>query len=713
MPDGPIVSTADSNRAPARSIGLGVKFALLIGVALACTLGVRAVHMAREQRDVFYQHLVESSEGLGRFVATISPEAILGFDFETLDAHVREISRNHEVLYAAVFDSNGNNLTSYLDYDRPLIKAVALRETAPDLPRVIDALNAQDGVVAVAFPVNHGDEVIGSVRLGLDTGQISALAHQIMLRHLLVDGATILVLSLCIYVVFRMQALRPIRALTEASSRVSGGTLDVPVRVYAADELGQLARTFNQMMTRLRVTLDEKDDALRQLKEFNRTLEQRVARRTVELERSETRLRAIIESIGEGIITVDEKGYVMSMNPAAERVFGASSAELQGMHSALLLADQHTAELARLPNYADSTDNPFRVTGRLEPVEYAGQRMNGEPFPMEVVVTPMRLGHEQLRVCIVRDITHRRETEQRLAEAQQQLVDAAHKSGMAEMATGVLHNIGNLLNTAMLSVEQMDRSLKQSRLEGLNKATELLRQHVDDLPGFVAADERGKTLPHYLVRVKDALNDDHAALAAEVASLREKTAMMRDVIATQQSYARFGLQLQALDVVGVVEDALRVQQSALKRWDVAVERDYGPVPRVTAHKSKLLQVFTNLIKNGIDAMAQADVADRPRRLRVAVDRAEDGQARVRFSDAGCGIAPDNLTLIFTHGFTTKSDGHGFGLHDSALAMREMRGSLHAHSPGPGQGATFTVLLAPAREHDANTAERPWAGVAVG
>jgi signal transduction histidine kinase len=76
-------------------------------------------------------------------------------------------------------------------------------------------------------------------------------------------------------------------------------------------------------------------------------------------------------------------------------------------------------------------------------------------------------------------------------------------------------------------------------------------------------------------------------------------------------------------------------------------------------------------------------------LRVA---SGEGRVRVSVIDNGVGIPAENLTRIFNQGFTTRKDGHGFGLHSGALAARELGGSLHVHSDGAGQGASFTLEL---------------------
>jgi signal transduction histidine kinase len=106
-------------------------------------------------------------------------------------------------------------------------------------------------------------------------------------------------------------------------------------------------------------------------------------------------------------------------------------------------------------------------------------------------------------------------------------------------------------------------------------------------------------------------------------------------------------------------------------------------------KHKALQILVNLVSNARRACSDSGRADKRLTLRLA---SGDGRVRLSVADNGAGIPAENLTRIFNHGFTTRKDGHGFGLHSGALAARELGGSLLAHSDGVGLGATFTLEL---------------------
>jgi signal transduction histidine kinase len=157
----------------------------------------------------------------------------------------------------------------------------------------------------------------------------------------------------------------------------------------------------------------------------------------------------------------------------------------------------------------------------------------------------------------------------------------------------------------------------------------------------------------------------------------------------QQSYAKRGGVIDTLDVRTLVEDSLRMNEGAFCRHGVVVSRDFEEVPLIQVDKHKVLQILVNVIRNAKHACDEAQAGEKRVTVRV---RAANGSVQICVIDTGVGIPQENLTRIFNHGFTTRADGHGFGLHSSALAARESGGSLHAESAGPGHGATFTLTL---------------------
>ena len=153
--------------------------------------------------------------------------------------------------------------------------------------------------------------------------------------------------------------------------------------------------------------------------------------------------------------------------------------------------------------------------------------------------------------------------------------------------------------------------------------------------------------------------------------------------------ARLGGVTDTVDARVLVDDSLRMNEGAFSRHGVTIVRDFEDVPLVQVDKHKVLQILVNVIRNAKYACAEMEGGEKRVTVRI---RATPSSIVVAVIDTGIGIPPQNLERIFNHGFTTRADGHGFGLHSSALAARELGGSLYAMSAGTGQGATFTLTL---------------------
>jgi C4-dicarboxylate-specific signal transduction histidine kinase len=261
---------------------------------------------------------------------------------------------------------------------------------------------------------------------------------------------------------------------------------------------------------------------------------------------------------------------------------------------------------------------------------------------------------------------------------------------MAEVATGVLHNVGNVLNSVNVSATLLADKLARSRGASLSRVATLLVEHSHDLGRFMVDDARGRRLPQFLGQLAGRLAQDQAALLAEVRCLAKNIEHIKTIVAMQQTYAkRIGV-AESVQPRDLVEDALRINSSSLARQNVAVRREYAKdLPQVMMDKHKVLQILVNMINNAGHACAHSPGNDRCLTIRLEGART---LLRLSVSDNGVGIAPENLSRIFNLGFTTRPDGHGFGLHAGALAARELGGCLRSYSDGPGRGATFTLEL---------------------
>lgn len=291
---------------------------------------------------------------------------------------------------------------------------------------------------------------------------------------------------------------------------------------------------------------------------------------------------------------------------------------------------------------------------------------------------------------ISKDITAIKEAEAKLEDVHRQLLETSRQAGMAEVATSVLHNVGNVLNSVNTSTSVITDLTRASRIDGISKLAALLEQNRGDLAGFFARDNKAETITKYLQTLARQMTSEQASVLHEIGQLNKNIEHIKEIVAMQQSYAKISGVREKNSLAALVEDSLRMHAAALVRHKVEVIRRFDEVPEILVEKHKVLQILVNLISNAKYALSSS--AANPRQLTLSVSARTRDTLCISVSDNGIGIAPENLTRIFAHGFTTKKHGHGFGLHSGAIAAREMGGSLSVHSDGLGRGATFTLEL---------------------
>ncbi|HYI02800.1 sensor histidine kinase, partial [Hyalangium sp.] len=276
-----------------------------------------------------------------------------------------------------------------------------------------------------------------------------------------------------------------------------------------------------------------------------------------------------------------------------------------------------------------------------------------------------------------------------LKDAQARLVDTARAVGMAEVASNVLHNVGNVLTSAVINLETMQRAVGASRVGRLKQATALLVENRGDLASFLAPSARGKNLPDYLAALAEELMTQQMSLLEDLDAMGRHIEHIRAIVQVQQTYARTSLMAEECDLTQLIDDALRIQMVALQRHGVTILRELAPLPRMKVDKHKVLQILINLISNAKYALDAMPEGERSLRVRLSSD---GKRVRIQVADNGMGIPEESREKLFAHGFTTRKDGHGFGLHSSALAAQMLGGRLTLESEGPGKGAVATLEL---------------------
>jgi signal transduction histidine kinase len=299
--------------------------------------------------------------------------------------------------------------------------------------------------------------------------------------------------------------------------------------------------------------------------------------------------------------------------------------------------------------------------------------------------------HKRTETQLAGEIEERKRMEVEVERTHRQLVDASRQAGQAEVASSVLHNVGNVLNSVNVSAGLITDRLRGSKAAtGISRVAGLLAEHRQNMAGFLAEDGRVDKVTGYLEELAKQMGSEQASILQELHDLARNVDHIKEIVAMQQNYAQVSGITEIQSVAGLVEDALRVVANALARNQVHVVKQLDPIPDIVVDKHKVLQVLVSLITNAVNALSESTVAERVMTLMIKMDG--DKNVSVSVADNGMGISPENLKRIFTHGFTTRRDGHGLGLHSGFLTAQEMGGTLRVHSDGPGKGAIFTLEI---------------------
>lgn len=285
-----------------------------------------------------------------------------------------------------------------------------------------------------------------------------------------------------------------------------------------------------------------------------------------------------------------------------------------------------------------------------------------------------------------------------LQDTRSELLDKAHKAGMADLATGVLHNVGNILNSVNISTSMIEETLENSKFPKFKQANKLLDEHSNDLEEFLLHSPKGKKLLNYYKKLEEPLANEQNQLKKHCDRLNEKVKLIIEAIDAQQNFAKVGRINEKVHLEDVVEDTLKLQSGSIERHGLDIRKDFGATPPVIVQKSKIVHILINLIKNAKEAMTDVD-----RNERWIIIRTSQDETHVYLSviDNGHGIADDKIKKIFTYGYTTKDDGHGYGLHTCANYMKEMNGNITVESEGIGQGSCFRLGFPKITETDRN------------
>lgn len=425
-----------------------------------------------------------------------------------------------------------------------------------------------------------------------------------------------------------------------------------------------------------------------ELKKHRDHLEEMVSDRTAELEneiderlateRSLLRISKAIESTSDAIVLAEPNGDIFYINRSFQKLFGYNLREIQNVKFRVVFKDHPLAlKIFEIISKGDEW------TGETELLS-----KDGETIPVLIRANSVKDPSDEIiaLISIFTDITKRIKAEKIILETQQQLIENAHRAGMADIATGTLHNVGNLLNSVKTSNRIIQDILRDSAYGGLQKANELLKENFDDIENFILKNPKGIKLLQYYLKIGENFGKEYQVLRLNNERLAEKIETIAEVISAQQNFAGAATLIENHNLANIINSALVMQQGTIERYGIEIQKSFNVLPDVPVQKTKLVHIVINLIQNAKDAMiANSEVS----KYVISVSTyAEDQHAIIRFADNGIGFSDETLKRMFNMGFTTKSKGHGFGLHSSANYMTEMKAEIWAESPGENLGATF-------------------------
>jgi len=619
----------------------------------------------------FRQQLVKRETTLAEVVGRTVAAAIDFHDPKTAAESLTALRAEPNIVLGCIYDSTGTVFALYRRDQEVTIVAPAVKATGYEFS--FDQLR-------LFREIKQGGEKIGTILVISDLAELSERTQRYAGIVALVFGVSLLT-AMALSSRLQHVVSDPILKLSQLARTVARDkNYAVRAPQQSFDELGQLIGGFNAMLDQIQ----HRDAALQAAHD---NLERRVEARTAELAESLALLNATLASTTEGILVVDEVGKWMLHNQRMLALWKIQP-DLVNAHNDELILRQ-AISLTKEPEQFRQVVAHLRAH---PDASCEGEVELNHGIILERISAPVlgKSGRNYGRIWTFRDITERKRAEANMKQAHQQMLETSRMAGMAEVATSVLHNVGNVLNSVNISTTVVLELVRKSRLKNLGRLASLINEQQGNLATFFTEDLRGKQLPGYLIMLADHLAGEQAALLAEIELTRKNIEHIKEVVTMQQDYAKVSGVVEKVNLTDLVEDALSMNAAALARHNVQVVREF-PAHAVECHmeRHKVLQILVNLIRNAQHACNESGRLDKRLIMRVQADR---GRAQIAVQDNGVGIPAENMTQLFHHGFTTRKHGHGFGLHSGALAAKELGGSLAAYSDGPATGAKFVLDL---------------------
>ncbi|MCW8928671.1 MAG: HAMP domain-containing histidine kinase [Gammaproteobacteria bacterium] len=270
------------------------------------------------------------------------------------------------------------------------------------------------------------------------------------------------------------------------------------------------------------------------------------------------------------------------------------------------------------------------------------------------------------------------------------LLKHEYEGGMAEMSVGVLHNIGNTLTPSKIAISMLLQRLDKSPLRThLKKILQPLENVIPD--SNLPENEKQKLLKIIQI-LPGSLEEEYEQNILDVEKIRDKQEHIASIIALHMRYSHLKVDYCEVSVSRIIDDAVSIQSESISKRKIEIIKEIEEIPYIKIQESKLLQIFVNLLKNAYESIDLNPESNKQICLKAYVDENSNNQVIVKIKDTGIGFSAGAEKNFFDFGYTSKSEGSGFGLHFCANFLKSIDGHIIAQSEGEGKGAEFTIYL---------------------
>ena len=398
----------------------------------------------------------------------------------------------------------------------------------------------------------------------------------------------------------------------------------------------------------------------------------------------------IFNSMGDGVIAADASGTFTVFNPSAERILGIgpidTTPDKWSNDYGFFFPDRATPfpadelPLARALK-GETSDEVEMFVRNPEVPDGVFISVSGRPLQEED-------GTERGGVIVFRDVTHRVVAEEALTQAFAQ--------GQLEIVETIVHNIGNAINSVTVGINVLQENLVGNQLmDHFFTFADAVKAHQEDWVDYIKDDPQGQRVLPFIIGVAADFTDQNREVVETLERVSERVTHINDIIRTQKSSNQPSMMWKEINLQKAILSAVKLQQDSMDKRGIQADVNCENAPeKIRIQESQFHQMLVNLVKNSIEAideLARSGGFNETPHISVKAYISEDFLC-LDVTDNGIGIAPENLKLIFSAGYTTKESGTGLGLHSSANFVIGSGGKIYPLSEGIGKGTTMRIML---------------------